>query len=141
MKRHRRLHSRENLPRRQKFLAQNRFFCYQKYFLYHLLGILFLQMACFSSLSSKKPDISPLTPWFRTPHNGAFSTLSLDYESSRRDRDKRLTSTSRTYDSTFLPLHVTFLILKNHSLKAEIKSINILFYTFFRSYSWHYDRI
>ena len=31
-----------------------------------------------------------LTPWFPPRHGGAFSTLNLDCESSRRDRDKRL---------------------------------------------------
>ena len=58
---------------------------------------------------------SLLTPWFPPRHGGAFSTLNLDCESSRRDRDKRLKSKSRAYDFTSPPVHATFQILKTYS--------------------------
>ena len=69
--------------------------------------------------SPKKLDAhllkSILTPWFPPRHGGAFSTLNLDCESSRRDRDKRLKSKSRAYDFTSPPVHATFQILKTYS--------------------------
>ena len=36
-----------------------------------------------------------LTPWFPPHHGDALTTLNLDCESSRRDRDKRLTAKNR----------------------------------------------
>ena len=54
-----------------------------------------------------------LTPWFPPRHGGAFYHLSLKCESSRRDRDKRLTFKSRAYDSTSPSVYATFAILSN----------------------------
>ena len=59
--------------------------------------------------------VHSLTPWFPPRHGGAFSTLNIDCESSRRDRDKRLKFKSRAYDFTSRPVHATFQILKTYS--------------------------
>ena len=44
-----------------------------------------------------------LTLWFPSRHGGALTTLNVDYESFIRERDKRLISKSRAFESTSPP--------------------------------------